>query len=91
MSFAVDGDVYYTAYRSAMSNFDLKSYETDISGIFDSFLCIRLNNHMYTTGEGAAYVYKGAASDIDASKLNYEIDYIRLYQKNDGKSAINVK
>ena len=59
--------------------------------IFNQFLTLRVNNHMYTTGDGAAYTYSGAASEIDASKLNYEIDYIRLYQKNDGKSQINLK
>ena len=57
--------------------------------VFEQFLCIRLNNHMYTTGEGAAYEYKGSASDIDVSKLNYEIDYIRLSQKDNGE--INLK
>ena len=91
MKFSVDGNTYYTAKRSDMENFDLSGYDTDISGIFDQFLCIRLNNHMYTTGDGAAYTYEGSADDIDASNLNYEIDYIRLYQKNDGKSAINLK
>ena len=91
MKFSVDGETYYTANRSEMNGFDITGKETDISGIFDQFLCIRLNNHMYTTGAGAAHKYEGSASDIDVSKLDYEIDYIRLYQKNDGKSAINLK
>ena len=91
MSFSVDGVVYYTALRSDMNNFDLNGYNTNSDGIFNQAVCIRLNNHMYTTGEGAAYTYTGNADEIDASKLNYEIDYIRLYQKNDGKSEITFK
>jgi beta-glucanase (GH16 family) len=91
MKFSVDGDLYFTADKSKMSNFDLSGYDTDAEGIFNQALCIRLNNHMYTTGDGAAYTYTGVSSEIDASKLNYEIDYIRLYQKNDGKSQINLK
>jgi beta-glucanase (GH16 family) len=89
MSFSVDGTVYYTALRSMMYKFDLKGYSTNSDGIFNQPLYILINNQMYTTGEGAAYTYKGDATEIDASKLNYEIDYIRLYQKKDGKSEIN--
>ena len=89
MKFSVDDEVYYTANRSEMNGFDITGKQTDISGIFDQFLCIRLNNHMYTTGAGAAHKYDGSASDIDVSKLNYEIDYIRLYQKDNGE--INLK
>ena len=93
MKFSVDGNVYYTVDRSVVEqlHFDLSGKDTDIAGIFEQFVCIRLNNHMYTPGEGSAYTYTGNASDIDASELNYEIDYIRLYQKNDGKSAINFR
>ena len=92
MKFSVDGNVYYTAERSKLQKgFDISGKSTDISGVFDQFLYVRLNNHMYSTGDGAAYTYTGNASDIDASKLNYEIDYIRLYQKNDGKSKIYLK
>lgn len=93
MKFAVDGEVYYTVSREYLEsiNFDIEGYDTDAAGFFEQFLCVRLNNHMYTVGEGAAYKYQGAASEIDASALNYEIDYIRLYQKNDGKSQIIFK
>ncbi|MBQ9355072.1 MAG: family 16 glycosylhydrolase [Clostridia bacterium] len=89
MSFSVDGNVYYTARKDEMSNFDISGYNTSAEGIFEQFLCIRLNNHMYTTGDGAAYKYSGDATEIDPSKINFEIDYIRLYQKNNGK--INLK
>lgn len=89
MSFSVDGNVYYTATKDEMKNFDLYGYDTGAEGIFEQFLCIRLNNHMYTTGDGAAYAYNGNASEIDASKINFEIDYIRLYQKDNGE--INLK
>lgn len=91
MSFSVDGTVYYTALRSEMDDFDLNGYNTNSDGIFNQAVCLRINNQMYTTGEGAAYTYNGNADEIDASKLNYEIDYIRLYQKNDGKSEITFK
>lgn len=89
MSFSVDGNVYYTARKDEMSNFDISGYNTSAEGIFEQFLCIRLNNHMYTTGDGAAYIYSGDATEIDPSKINFEIDYIRLYQKDNGK--INLK
>lgn len=89
MSFSVDGNVYYTATKDKMKYFDLAGYNTGAEGIFEQFLCIRLNNHMYTTGDGAAYTYNGNASEIDASKINFEIDYIRLYQKDNGE--INLK
>ncbi len=91
MSFSVDGNVYYTALRSEMDDFDINGYETNSDGIFNQALCIRLNNHMYTTGDGAAYTYAGDAEEIDPSKLSYEIDYIRVYQKNDGKSEITFR
>ena len=89
MSFSVDGNVYYTATKDEMNNFDLTGYDTGAEGIFEQFLCIRLNNHMYTTGDGAAYTYNSNASEIDASKIKFEIDYIRLYQKDNGE--INLK
>ena len=89
MTFSVDGNVYYTAKRSAMNNFDISGYNTNSDGIFNQYLYLRLNNHMYTAGDGAAYTYQGNADDIDAAALNYEIDYIRLYQKANGE--INLK
>ncbi len=89
MSFSIDGNVYYTATKDEMKNFDLAGYNTGAEGIFEPFLCIRLNNHMYTTGDGAAYTYNGNANEIDASKIKFEIDYIRLYQKDNGE--INLK
>ncbi|MBO5200598.1 MAG: glycoside hydrolase family 16 protein [Clostridia bacterium] len=89
MTFSVDGNVYYTAKRSDMNNFDINGYNTNSDGIFNQYLYLRLNNHMYTAGDGAAYTYQGNADDIDAAALNYEIDYIRLYQKANGE--INLK
>ncbi len=89
MTFSVDGNVYYTAKRSDMNNFDINGYNTNSDGIFNQYLYLRLNNHMYTAGDGAVYKYQGNADDIDAAALNYEIDYIRLYQKANGE--INLK
>ncbi len=93
MKFAVDGEVFYTVSREDLEskNFDIEGYETDVAGLFEQFVCVRLNNHMYTVGDGAAYQYQGAATEIDASQLDYEVDYIRIYQKNDGKSQIIFK
>ena len=90
MTFKVDGTTYYTVSRSVLENtvFDKDGYDTDVDGLFEQALAIRLNNHMYTPGEGSAYSYNGSTT-IDPSNLNYEIDYIRLYQKNNGK--INFK
>jgi beta-glucanase (GH16 family) len=89
MTFSVDGTAYYTAKRSEMEGkFGLTDLDKGADGIFEQFLCVRLNNHMHTYG--GYYAYNGSGN-IDVSKLNYEIDYIRLYQKNDGKSQINLK
>ena len=89
MTFAVDGNLYYTAKRSDMDNFDISGYDTNSDAIFNQFMYLRLNNHMYTVGDGAAYSYQGNASEIDPAKLTYEIDYIRLYQTDNGE--INLK
>lgn len=89
MTFSVDGNVYYTAKRSEMDNFDISGYDTDSDAIFNQFMYLRLNNHMYTVGDGASYSYKGNASEINPEDLTYEIDYIRLYQTSDGE--INLK
>lgn len=89
MTFSVDGNVYYTAKRSEMNNFDISGYDTNSDAIFNQYMYLRLNNHMYTAGDGAAYKYDGNADEIDASALDYEIDYIRLYQKANGE--INLK
>jgi beta-glucanase (GH16 family) len=103
MTFSVDGKVYYTATRSEMDNasqgigfakvtgFDITGYKTSNDGIFNQYLSVLLTNSMYTTGAGAAYDYEGNASEIVPENLSFEIDYIRLYQKNDGISEINLK
>ena len=93
MTFSINGNVYYTAKRSQMNNFDTTGHDTNSDGIFNQFMYPIVTNYMYTTGEGASYAYDGNASDILANlgNLTYEIDYIRLYQKNDGKSAINLQ
>lgn len=102
MTFSVDGEIYYTAKKSAMDSasafdfsslrmvkgFDKDDYNTDNAGIFNRPMYLRLNNHMYTPG-GTSYVFGGSESDIDPSKLTYEIDYIKLYQKDNGE--INLK
>ena len=84
---------YYTVSRAEIEGqFGLTDREKDAAGIFDQFFAIKINNHMYTEGnEVYRYSDKFYAPNIDASKLNYEIDYIKLEQKNDGKSAINLK
>ena len=93
MTFSINGKVYYTARRNEMNYFDKSGYDTNSDGVFNQFMYPILTNYMYTTGEGASYTYEGSASEILANleNLTYEIDYIRLYQKNDGKSAINLQ
>ena len=93
MTFSINGEVYYTARRSEMDYFDKTGYDTNSDGVFNQFMYPILTNYMYATGEGASYAYDGSASEILANlgNLTYEIDYIRLYQKNDGKSAINLQ
>ena len=84
---------YYSVTRSELEGqFGLTDREMDAAGIFDQFDAIKINNHMFTEGnEVYSYSDKFYSPNIDASKLNYEIDYIKLEQKNDGKSAINLK
>ncbi len=93
MTFSINGVTYYTAKRSEMDNFDISGYDTNSDGVFNQFMYPIITNHMYTTGAGAAYTYDGNASEIanNLENLTFEIDYIRLYQKNDGKSEINLK
>ena len=104
MTFSVDGKVYYTATKSEMDNasqsilgfgkvtgFDITGYKTSNDGIFNQYLSVLLTNSMRTKGAGAAYDYEGNASEIVPENLSFEIDYIRLYQKNDGISKINLK
>ena len=93
MTFSINGKVYYTAKRNQMNNFDTTGHDTNSDGVFNQFMYPILTNYMYATGEGASYTYEGSANDILANleNLTYEIDYIRLYQKNDGKSAINLQ
>ena len=80
---------YYSVTRAELEGkFGITGKDYSAEGIFDQFLSIRLNNHMYTPG--GRYEYSSLTS-IDESKLNYEIDYIKIEQKNDGKSAINLK
>lgn len=87
MTFTVDGESY-DIKLSQLGDFDLTDYDTDSEGLFNQFMYLRLNNHMYTVG-GSTYVYGGSESDIDPNKLTYEIDYIKLYQKDNGE--INLK
>ena len=77
---------------SYVTGFDLKGFETSNEGIFNQFMYPIITNHMYTVGNTTSK-YTGSQSEIDANlaNLTYEIDYIRLYQKNDGKSEINLK
>ena len=84
---------YYSVTRAELEGkFGITGKEYSAAGIFDQFFAIKINNHMYTKGnEVYRYSDKLYAPVIDASKLNYEIDYIKLEQKNDGKSAINLK
>ena len=100
MTFTIDRDVNdsvvdysFTVNRSDLNNFDVSGLDTNSDGVFNQFMYPIITNHMYTTGAGAAFTYNGSASEIDnnLSNLTFEIDYIRLYQKNDGKSAINLK
>ena len=104
MTFSVDGKVYYTATNSEMdkasqsnlgfgevTGFDITGYKTSNDGIFNQYLSVLLTNSMYTAGEGAAYDYQGNAREIVPENLSLEIDYIHLYQKNDGISKINLK
>lgn len=77
-----------TNFRT-VTGFDLDGYDTSNEGIFNQFMYPIITNHMYNIGKG----YSGSQTEIDANlnNLTYEIDYLRLYQKNDGKSEINLK
>lgn len=76
MAMSVDGKVYCT--YDINSNFDGCS---DMSGFHDA-LYILFNNHIFT--ENSSWVPNGAEVDErTVFPINYWIDYIRLYQKDE--------
>lgn len=85
MSVSVDGVVFCTWNLDVAS---LQSYGLlgDVSG-FDTTLNILFNNHLFTAS--SEYIEGELIEDSESNlPAEYVIDYVRLYQKNDGLSKI---
>lgn len=76
MAMSVDGEVYCT--YDINSSFDRYS---DMSGFHDT-VYVLFNNHIFTE-ENSLWIPNGKVDDRTKFPINYWIDYIRLYQKNE--------
>ncbi len=85
MTMYIDNKAYYT--YDITKNFD--NGETGMGG-YNTTLYLIFNNHLFT--QSSSYKpYEGCevrATDLPAE---YAIDWVRLYQKNDGKSQLYLK
>lgn len=91
MTAAIDGVVYMEIDLS--QNFDYSAYvseygATDMSQ-FHQPMHIMINNHMFTPGN-AQYIYKYTGTEAIVTPIEYDIDYIRLYQKSSYGSQLYV-
>lgn len=78
----VDGEAYYTYDLTV--NFD--NGESGMGG-FASPIALIFNNHLFTPS--SSYLpYDGAEVHAPVLPAEYAIDYVRLYQKNDGVSKL---
>ncbi len=85
MTMYIDGVAYYT--YDLTNNFD--DGETGMGG-FDTTLYLIFNNHLFT--QSSSYKpYDGCEIRADDLPAEYVIDWVRLYQKNDGKSQLYIK
>lgn len=84
MTMYIDDKPYYT--YDLTKNFD--DGETGMGG-FDAPIYLIFNNHLFT--ESSSYK-PYAGSEVHAPDLpaEYAIDWVRLYQKNDGKSELHL-
>lgn len=84
MTMYIDGKDYYT--------YDLtKNFDKGASGMggFDAPIYLIFNNHLFT--ESSSYKpYSGCEVHAPILPAEYAIDWVRLYQKNDGKSQLNL-
>lgn len=80
----VDGECYYT--------YDLtKNFDNGNSGMggFDQPIYLIFNNHLFT--DSSDYKpYSGCEINTDNLPAEYVIDWVRLYQKNDGVCELNL-
>lgn len=76
MAMSVDGEFYCT--YDINSSFDRYS---DMGGFHDT-VYVLFNNHIFTD-ENSSWIPKGKVDDRTKFPINYWIDYIRLYQKNE--------
>lgn len=85
MTMYIDDVPYYT--------YDLtKNFDNGASGMagYNTQLYLIFNNHLFT--ESSTYKpYSGCEVNAKELPAEYVIDWVRLYQKNDGKSEIYVK
>ena len=82
MSMYIDGKKYYT--------YDItKNFDNGASGMngFNTQLHLILNNHLFT--QSSTYKpYDGCEIYAADLPVEYDVDWVRLYQKNDGKSTL---
>lgn len=82
MTMYVDGEAYYT--------YDLtKNFDNGASGMagYDTQLYLIFNNHLFT--QSSSYKpYSGCEINAKDLPAEYVIDWVRLYQKNDGVSKL---
>lgn len=82
MTMYIDDEPYYT--YDLTKNFD--EGETGMGG-FDTQIYLIFNNHLFT--ESSTYKpYQGCEIKSTELPAEYAIDWVRLYQKNDGKSKL---
>lgn len=80
----VDDEPYYT--YDITKNFD--NGDTGMGG-FEAPIYLIFNNHLFTPS--SSYLpYDGAEVHAPTLPAEYAIDWVRLYQKNDGKSKLNL-
>lgn len=80
----IDGKCYYT--YDLTKNFD--GGKSGMSG-FDQPIYLIFNNHLFT-GSSDWKPYSGCEINSDNLPAEYVIDYVRLYQKNDGVCELNL-
>lgn len=82
MSMYIDGKKYYT--------YDItKNFDNGASGMngFNTQLHLILNNHLFTQSSSFK-PYDGCEIYAADLPVEYDVDWVRLYQKNDGKSTL---
>ena len=89
MTIYVDG-VKNVEWKLNSTSLALLGLDGDATG-FDTTMNILFNNHLFT--ESSEYIPTNGTIEDNPQNLpaNYDIDYVRLYQKNDGVSKLIIE